>query len=135
MITPIEAGQRPHRRLLCSKGEQQRQEEEEEEEEGPLRCLTTLDLFPVTGRRHQLRRHCAPIVGDLRYGGGELLSMSRAEDGGATVDEDEQDEPLFLSSVEISFPHPTTGQVMNFSIPEPPEFEELRRRVQISTGK
>jgi 23S rRNA-/tRNA-specific pseudouridylate synthase len=36
--------------------------------------LTTLDLFPSTGRKHQLRRHCAqvlgcPILGDTRYGG------------------------------------------------------------------
>lgn len=34
-------------------------------------CLTTVRLFPLTGRRHQLRRHCAalgnPIVGDNLY--------------------------------------------------------------------
>jgi 23S rRNA-/tRNA-specific pseudouridylate synthase len=36
------------------------------------RNLTLVDLFPHTGRKHQLRRHCRkmghPIVGDPRYG-------------------------------------------------------------------
>jgi 23S rRNA pseudouridine955/2504/2580 synthase len=34
--------------------------------------LTTLELEPITGRKHQIRQHCAnflyPIVGDDRYG-------------------------------------------------------------------
>lgn len=42
-----------------------------------------LALYPLTGRTHQLRVHCAasgwPIVGDLRYGGGrgQLLLHAR----------------------------------------------------------
>ena len=40
--------------------------------------LSQLDLFPETGRKHQLRVHCAqglgtPILGDLRYGPNETL--------------------------------------------------------------
>ena len=35
--------------------------------------MTTVELFPATGRTHQLRVHCAaagaPIVGDRKYGG------------------------------------------------------------------
>lgn len=37
-------------------------------------ALTKMEIEPLTGRTHQLRRHCAealgcPIVGDMRYGG------------------------------------------------------------------
>jgi len=37
--------------------------------------LALLALYPVTGRKHQLRVHCAtalgcPILGDFKYGGG-----------------------------------------------------------------
>ncbi|KAL7572498.1 hypothetical protein ACA910_000324 [Epithemia clementina (nom. ined.)] len=39
--------------------------------------LTVVELMPVTGRRHQLRKHLQylqhPIVGDPRYGGGHKL--------------------------------------------------------------
>ncbi|EOD17411.1 hypothetical protein EMIHUDRAFT_57488, partial [Emiliania huxleyi CCMP1516] len=55
--------------------------------------LTELALFPLTGRTHQLRRHCAevlgaPIVGDSKYGGGDAGSG------------------LYLSAVELRLAHP-----------------------------
>ena len=35
-------------------------------------CLTTVHLWPLTGRTHQLRRHMqhlgTPMLGDTRYG-------------------------------------------------------------------
>ena len=46
--------------------------------------VTTVDLWPHTGRKHQLRRHLAlvghPLVGDPRYrwvGGGDALAGPR----------------------------------------------------------
>ena len=55
--------------------------------------VTTVELQPLTGRRHQLRRHCAevlgaPIVGDSKYGGGDAGSG------------------LYLSAVELRLAHP-----------------------------
>jgi len=45
--------------------------------------LTTVRLFPLTGRRHQLRRHCAalgnPIVGDNLYHAASYASSSHAQ--------------------------------------------------------
>ena len=80
--------------------------------------LTTLDLWPHTGRTHQLRRHMSslghPILGDDKY-----------------TPEDEpllRGKGLFLWAVAISFPHPVTGERVEVAIDEPPRFEALRRR-------
>lgn len=58
--------------------------------------LTTVDLWPVTGRKHQLRRHIHSlgsfIIGDHRY------SPTLLWPHGITH--------LFLWSVELGFPHP-----------------------------
>jgi 23S rRNA-/tRNA-specific pseudouridylate synthase len=58
--------------------------------------VTTLNLWPVTGRRHQLRKHLQSeghsIIGDTRY--------SHASSWPLDI------ERLFLWAVEISFPHP-----------------------------
>lgn len=60
---------------------------------------TLLELEPVTGRTNQLRIHCEtlghPIVGDNRRGGREF-------------------ERLCLHAYRLAFPHPTSGEAMNF---------------------
>lgn len=62
--------------------------------------ITTLNLWPITGRNHQLRKHLAglghPIVGDKRYS----TSLQWLDITNPFYDY------LFLWSVEISFPHP-----------------------------
>lgn len=60
-------------------------------------------LTPVTGRTHQLRMHCAhhlglacPILGDALYGSADSFPR------------------LCLHAAQITFRHPTTGQIMTF---------------------
>jgi 23S rRNA-/tRNA-specific pseudouridylate synthase len=96
---------------------------------------TVLDLWPVTGRTHQLRRHMKalghPIVGDTRYGGnkiGELLREGTTSTG-PCQDEAAQDPPdaengasreketLCLWAVEVKLPHPATGEESTFRLP------------------
>ena len=86
-----------------------------------LRCswLTTLDLFPLTGRTHQLRRHMAhlghPVLGDDLYGiEGSILRRHG----------------LFLWAVEVRFTHPETGAPIHIQIDEPPKFGTHRAREQ-----
>ncbi len=77
-------------------------------------------MKPVTGRTHQLRAHMAalgcPIAGDGKYGGrGQENDGSGwgAGLGGAIS------RKLHLHAARLSFPHPSTGQRMNFSAPLP----------------
>lgn len=49
----------------------------------PVRQRSTLRITLITGRKHQIRRHCAgqgaPVVGDYRYGrAGEPLALTAA---------------------------------------------------------
>ena len=71
--------------------------------EGPT---ARVNLFPLTGRTHQLRLHCAhpqglgvPIVGDALYGHGGPR--------------------LMLHAAQLSFLHPHTLQPVSFTLPPP----------------
>ena len=79
--------------------------------------FTTVDLQPVTGRTHQLRRHMAgighPILGDDVYTRNEKLLRRQG---------------LFLASLHLSFEHPITGEPIAVSAAEPKKFGVLRAR-------
>ncbi len=79
--------------------------------------LTLIDLFPLTGRTHQLRIHMAaighPIVGDQKYGEPDNILKGKG---------------LFLAAVELRFPHPTTHCEQVVSIETPPKFTSLLKR-------
>lgn len=73
--------------------------------------LTLVDLYPLTGRTHQLRRHMAelghPIVGDTLYGREGDVFKGKG---------------LFLSAVELVFIHPATGEEMTLKADDPEKF-------------
>lgn len=73
--------------------------------------LTTVDLFPVTGRTHQLRRHMTglghPVLGDDLYHNGQILRRCG----------------LFLCAVEQRFVHPLTHHPVHAEIPPPLRFD------------
>lgn len=71
-----------------------------------------IKLNPVTGRTHQLRLHlshigCA-IHGDFLYGVQENLSQR-----------------ALLHCQSLTFPHPTTKEILTISCPMPKDFEEF----------
>ncbi len=78
--------------------------------------LSLLELFPQTGRTHQLRIHTAmagfPILGDSLYAGEKTL----------------RHKGLFLCAVSLQFRHPISGEPLHISIEEPKKFG---RRMEI----
>ena len=84
--------------------------------------ITTVDLFPKTGRKHQLRIHMArdlghPIVGDKVHTPENKLKQLYLGKG------------MFLRALEINFIHPIATNckmVVKIEIPEPAKFEYYR---------
>lgn len=86
--------------------------------------MTTLDLRLLTGRRHQLRRHCAdlgfPICGDDLYVADTFEFAGKRSAG------------LFLQSVEVEVPHPAEdGRWVHAELPEAPKFRRQRARASL----
>lgn len=79
--------------------------------------LTLVDLKPLTGRTHQLRRHLAgigfPVLGDDMYGIKGMILKGKG---------------LFLYSVLIAFRHPHNGEDLSISIAEPARFKKILAR-------
>ena len=79
--------------------------------------MTTMLLFPRTGRTHQLRRHMAllghPISGDVLYGVPGKIFRGKG---------------LFLAAEAIALAHPESGETMAFRLPEPGKFASHRER-------
>ena len=127
-------------------------------EPGTNGWITTVDLFPETGRKHQLRKHMkamgCPIWGDKRYGpytkkendheqkrrkseeSAKLVStdhvMLSVADGGDVLEaatvEKYPHSRLCLYALGISFPHPITRQETTVCMDEPEWYQDLRRQ-------
>ena len=83
--------------------------------------VTLVDVHPITGRKHQIRRHMAmlghPILGDARYWPREgvaslrgLAPPARTSGGDDWEAEAYNDGVLCLAAVQIELPHPHTGE-------------------------
>ena len=83
----------------------------------PNRGFTALELFPKTGRTHQLRVHLNylghPVLGDATYG--RKMNFSR----------------LALHAHDLGFAHPNTGVFMKFKAPLPPEMKTAMPGVKV----
>ena len=110
---------------------------------------TLVDLFPKTGRTHQLRVHMAhlghPLVADHPYGGGERLRLSeiaRPPESPEATTGDEDDTLISrqaLHAQRISFRHPGTNEPVEFMAPLPSDLvgtiDALRHHRPFSTER
>lgn len=84
-------------------------------------------LYPVTGRRHQLRRHLRhishPIIGDVKYGEGKHNRYFREAYG---------INRLLLHAYRLIFFHPFLSETINITAPLPDDFNRLLEELQIS---
>lgn len=94
-------------------------------------AFTLVDLWPHTGRNHQLRRHMKslrhPIVGDKRYGGPESQDSSTKMKNVHSR--------LCLWAVNITLEHPYTKELRSFGIDEPKWLTDLVSVIQTSNLK
>jgi 23S rRNA pseudouridine1911/1915/1917 synthase len=78
-----------------------------------LNGFTYLEVYPLTGRTHQIRVHLSyighPIVGDRIYGK-KVKSLAQR--------------PL-LHALSLEFKHPCTGEILSVSAPEPEDISDF----------
>lgn len=90
----------------------------------PTSRYSLAELDPLTGRRHQLRRHMKhishPIIGDATYGKGNH-NRKFAEEFGVSR--------LLLACTRLVLPHPVTGERLEIECPLAEEFERVVERL------
>jgi 23S rRNA pseudouridine1911/1915/1917 synthase len=84
------------------------------------RDYTFLEVFPLTGRTHQIRVHLRhfghPVVGDQKYGGRKTSRQDRA-----------WCPRQFLHALGLGFSHPTKHKRVSFEAPLP---QDLKKALQ-----
>jgi tRNA pseudouridine65 synthase len=82
--------------------------------------IALLELQPLSGRRHQIRRHMKamahPLIGDATHGKGPLNRAIAAHIGHAR---------LWLHALALTVPHPATGLALRFWAAPGPEWSWL----------
>ncbi len=105
-----------------------------------LERWTAADLLRAeleTGRTHQIRVHLAhighPVVGDHVYGPAGARAISGP--GSAWARALEKRVPRqFLHATQLAFPHPTSGEVLRFDSPLPPELAAVAEWARQTSG-
>ena len=98
--------------------------------------FTLVEMYPQTGRTHQLRVHMSaighPMVGDSMYGGGPLYRSQLL--GHADRAEGPMMMRQALHAHTIEFHHPRTSELVKFEAPWPKDFTDTLQELQ-SLGK
>lgn len=109
------------------------------------RGYTLVNLFPRTGRTHQLRVHMAhlgfPIVADRLYGGGRELRRSELSPAAIPADATSSgsDDTLIarqaLHAHRLAFRHPGTNEPVEFVAPLPDDMQRtIEAMRQLTSG-
>lgn len=89
---------------------------------GTFERYSLLEVFPKTGRLHQIRRHLKhishPLIGDVKYGKGDHNRLFRERFGLHR---------LALHALELCVAHPDGGGELTVSAPVPPDLAEPLR--------
>lgn len=87
-----------------------------------------VELFPKSGRRHQLRRHMShidcPIIGDTKHGDTRQNHAFLVHFGFCR---------MFLHATQLSFEHPISPQAVRIDAPLWPDFEKALNATGLAT--
>ena len=82
------------------------------------KTATLVEVYPQSGRTHQIRVHLAsighPVLGDETYGGRQVCAVNNRQ----------VPRPM-LHAQTLGFIHPLTGEALEYSVPPPADMEEL----------
>jgi 23S rRNA pseudouridine1911/1915/1917 synthase len=99
-----------------------------------FKSFTLLDVELKTGRTHQIRVHLSwlkhPVVGDEVYGGGRDKTVQDVRLRAAIRKLHRQ----FLHAERLGFRHPTSGELLQFIAPLPPELSQLLAELDAAAG-
>ena len=88
--------------------------------------LSLLEVKPLTGRSHQIRRHLQhighPIVGDYRHGNQEVNRVLLAETGVVR---------MLLTSMRLDFRHPYTGELQAITVGRGTLFDQVISKLTV----
>jgi 23S rRNA pseudouridine1911/1915/1917 synthase len=105
-----------------------------------LNGFTLLECRLETGRTHQIRIHLSeaghPLYGDNKYGDVAANQPSATRDpnaGGATRIIATAFPRLALHAATLGFDHPSSGKLLRFESPPPPDFSSLVVRLRRPT--
>jgi len=108
----------------------QQQEVDLEISKYPRSRFSLLEVKPITGRMHQIRRHLAhlrhPIIGDIKYGDRHYNRYMREVLGF---------ENLMLHAYQMEFIHPLSKEKISVKAPLPDEFLGLLKRLEFSNAQ
>jgi tRNA pseudouridine65 synthase len=95
----------------------------------PTARYSLLEVRPLTGRRHQIRRHLKhvfhPIIGDTTYGEGRHNRLFRNELGCSR---------MLLHAAELTLPHPWSGETVTITAPLDEGFADLILRLGVKSS-
>ena len=90
----------------------------------PTSRYSLMQLHPLTGRKHQLRRHMQhlghPIIGDTNYGRTRHNHYFAQRFGYSR---------LMLAATELHFTHPVTGEAMHLQAEPSEDFQQVVRGI------
>lgn len=90
----------------------------------PSSRYSYIKLKPVTGRKHQIRRHLKhishPIIGDVKYGKGEHNRLFK---------EKFESQRLLLAATKMTITHPVTNQALSLECPLETNFSKTLEKL------
>jgi 23S rRNA pseudouridine1911/1915/1917 synthase len=125
ILIPIQSGEGSHEALYSAAGDSHGRFKRPQNDKIKTEEMSLLELYPKTGRTHQIRVHLKyighPIFADFLYAGRKTQRNDRKILS-----------RVFLHAKQISFIHPKNGEKMTLECPLPSELEKILNTLKVT---